>query len=195
MMLKRSVLVLFSLLGIEGCNFHTGPISESLNPESMDLKLLVCKVRSSIFIDSNQDAKLSIGDRITYVFDVSKDGACEQPKSTFYGVEEIVMSHPLGDDHKQAFVTRFQGTFRLNEGNLQVRGLSDLHLSTDEWKGIEESGGVDLAIANIFPLRHKLSVVGQGGSYTGYIGTAAVGPGDPAVVDVSLFRQFKLDQA
>lgn len=50
MMLKRSVLVLFSLLGIEGCNFHTGPISESLNPESMDLKLLVCKVRSSILL-------------------------------------------------------------------------------------------------------------------------------------------------
>lgn len=53
MMLKRSVLVLFSLLAIEGCHFHTGPISESLNPESMDLKLLVFKVRSSIFIDSN----------------------------------------------------------------------------------------------------------------------------------------------
>lgn len=71
--------------------------------------------------------------------------------------------------------------------------MSDLHLSIDEWKGIEESGGVDLAIANIFPLRHKLSVVGQGGSYAGYIGTAAVSPGDHAVVDVSLFRQFKLD--
>ena len=104
------------------------------------------------------------------------------------------MRQALGHDRQQAFVTHFQGTFRLKKGNLQLRGLGSLGLSASKWKAINQSGSIDLVLANIFPESHnRLSVIGEGGSYTGLVGTAFVKPGDAVAVDINLFSQFKLD--
>ncbi len=125
---------------------------------------------------------------MTYVFDVSEDASCATSQSTFYGVEQIVMRQALGHDRQQTFVTHFQGTFRLEKGNLQLRGLCSLGLSASKSKAIHQSGAIDLVLANIFPDSHRLSVIGEGGSCTGLVGTAFIEPGDAAVVDVNLFR-------
>ncbi|MEC9451891.1 MAG: dockerin, partial [Cyanobacteriota bacterium] len=164
-----------------------------LQPERLDLQLLVCKIKSTFFSDVNQDGQISVGDHVTYAFNVSEDAACTQSQSTFYGVEQIVARQALGHDRQQTFVTHFQGTFRLKKGNLQLRGLGSLGLSASKWKAINQSGSIDLVLANIFPESDRLSVFGEGGSYTGLVGTAFVKPGDAVVVDINLFSQFKLD--
>ena len=192
-MLKRGLLISFSLIGIAGCSLNSLHQHQVLHPERLDLQLLVCKIKSTFFSDSNQDGKISVGDHMTYVFDVSEDAACAQSKSTFYGVEQIVMKQALWHDRQQTFVTHFQGTFRLKKGNLQLRGLGSLGLTASQWKAINQSGTIDLILANIFPESHRLSVIGEGGSYTGLVGTALIKPGDAAVVDINLFSQFKLD--
>ena len=192
-MLKRGLLIAFSLIGIAGCSLNSVRQPQVLQPERLDLQLLVCKIKSTFFSDSNQDGQISVGDHMTYVFNVSEDAACAQSKSTFYGVEQIVIRQALGDDGRQTFVTHFQGTFRLKKGNLQLRGLGSLGLSASQWNAINQSGTIDLVLANIFPESHRLSVIGEGGSYTGLVGTAFVNPGKTAVVDMNLFRQFKLD--
>ena len=130
---------------------------------------------------------------MTYVFNVSEDAACAQSQSTFYAVEQIVMRQALGHDRQQTFVTHFQGTFRLKKGNLQLRGLGSLGLSASKWKAINQPGSIDLVLANIFPESDRLSVIGEGGSYTGLVGTAFVKLGDAVAVDINLFSQFKLD--
>lgn len=81
----------------------------------------------------------------------------------------------------------------MKKGNLQLRGLGSLGLNASKWKAINQSGAIDLVLANIFPESHRLSVIGEGGSYTGMVGTAFVEPGDAVVVDINLFNQFKLD--
>ena len=80
----------------------------------------------------------------------------------------------LRHDRQQAFVTHFQGTFRLKKGNLQLRGLGFLGLSASQWKAIHQSGAIGLALANIFPESHRLLVIGEGGSRTGLVGTAFI---------------------
>ena len=130
---------------------------------------------------------------MTYVFNVSEDDTCAQSQSTFYAVEQIVMRQDLWHDRQQTFVTHFQGTFRLKKGNLHLRGLGSLGLSSSKRKAINQSGSIDLILANIFPESHRLSAIGEGGSYTGLVGIAFVKPGDAVVVDINLFSQFKLD--
>ncbi len=192
-MLKRGLLIACSLMGIAGCSLNSVRQHEVLQPERLDLQLLVCKIKSTFFSDVNQDGQISVGDHMTYVFNVSEDDTCAQSQSTFYAVEQIVMRQDLGHDRQQTFVTHFQGTFRLKKGNLQLRGLGSLGLSASKWKAINQSGSIDLVLANIFPESHRLSVIGEGGSYTGLVGTAFVKPGDAVVVDINLFSQFKLD--
>ena len=192
-MLKRGLLIACSLMGIAGCSLNSVRQHEVLQPERLDLQLLICKIKSTFFSDANQDGQISVGDHMTYVFNVSEDAACAQSQSTFYGVEQIVMRQALGHDRQQTFVTHFQGTFRLKKGNLQLRGLGSLGLSASQWKAINQSSAIDLVLANIFPESHRLSSIGEGGSYTGLVGTAFIEPGDAAVVDINLFRQFRLD--
>ncbi|KZR74488.1 hypothetical protein PMIT1323_02452 [Prochlorococcus marinus str. MIT 1323] len=94
---------------------------------------------------------------------------------------------------RRAFVTHFEGTLRLKKGNLQLQGLGSLGLSASQWKAINQSSAIDLVLASIFPESDRLSVIGEGGSYTGLVGTAFVKPGDVVVVDINLFSQFRLD--
>ena len=81
----------------------------------------------------------------------------------------------------------------MKKGNLQLRGLGSLGLIASQWKAINKSRAIDLVLANIFPESHRLSVIVEGGSYTGLVGTAIVKPGDAVAVDIKLFSQFKLD--
>jgi len=192
-MLKRGLLIACSLMGIAGCSLNSVRQHQVLQPERLDLQLLVCKITSTFFSDANQDGQISVGDHMTYVFDVSEDASCATSQSTFYGVEQLVTRQALGHDRQQTFVTHFQGTFRLKKGSLQLRGLGSLGLSTGKWKAINQPGSIDIVFANIFPESHRLSVIGEGGSYTGLVGTAFVKPGDAVVVDINLFSQFKLD--
>ena len=103
------------------------------------------------------------------------------------------MRQALGHDRQQTFMTHFEGTFRLKKGNLHLRGLGSLGLSASQWKAINQSSDSDLILANIFPESHRLSSIGEGGSYTGLVGTAFVKPGDAVVVDINLFSQFNLE--
>ena len=133
-MLKRGLLIACSLMGIAGCSLNSGRQHQVLQPERLGLQLLVCNIKSTFFTDANQDGQISVGDHITYVFNVSEDADCAQSKSTFYGVEQIVARQALGHDRQQTFVTHFQGTFRLKKGNLQLRGLGSLGLSLEmQW--------------------------------------------------------------
>ena len=84
------------------------------------------------------------------------------------------MRQALWHDRQQTFVTHFQGTLRLKKGNLQLRGLGSLGLSASQWKAINQSGAIDLVLANIFPEGHRLSAIGEGGSCASLAGTAFV---------------------
>ena len=77
-MLKRGLLIACSLMGIAGCSLNSVRQHQVLQSERLDLQLLVCKIKSTFFSDANQDGQISVGDHITYVFNVSEDAACAQ---------------------------------------------------------------------------------------------------------------------
>ncbi|MFZ9974668.1 MAG: hypothetical protein ACO3FK_10375, partial [Vulcanococcus sp.] len=68
------------------------------------------------------------------------------------------------------FLTNFQGTFVLPDGNLQLRSMGFVSVKAEEMAQMNRTGPVALGLGDLFPKQHEASVIGQGGAYTGQIG-------------------------
>ena len=63
-------------------------------------------------------------------------------------------------------------------------------VKADVMAQMKRSGPVALGLGDLFPKQHEASVIGQGGAYTGQIGSAVVEPGNPPVVQLMVFKRF-----
>lgn len=162
------------------------------------LHLALCSVKSGQFFDQNNDAAVSVGDRITYVVTVAPltEGgtpACTRPTGSFYGAEQIVERREVGEGHAQ-FLTDLQGTVMLPDGNLRLMAMGTIQISDAERTSMVRSGSAAFGMQTLFPGTHPLSVQGQGGSFAGMIGSAELKAGDPPVLEVRLFPQVILNR-
>lgn len=187
-----AAMVVGSLLVTAACSRQQGSNLAEEEATAKNLTLSLCDVQSARFDDDTADGKPSVGDGFTYVIKVStKSGpkACDVPQGQFFGVEEIVQEMP-GDQGGKSFLTNFQGTFMLPDGNVQLRSMGYVSVQAAEMAQMKRSGPVAMGLGDLFPKQHEASVIGQGGSFTGYLGTAVLVPGQPPVAQIKLFKRF-----
>lgn len=186
-------LVACSLLAVTACSTSPGLRTASEQGQTTEMTLTLCKVQRASFDDSaSDDGRPSVGDSYTYTINVSTatgPQACDQATSQFFGVEEIVQELPV-DAGVSKFLTNFQGTFVLPDGNLQLRSMGFVSLKPEGMAQMNRTGPVAMGLGDLFPKQHEASVIGQGGAFTGQIGTAEVVPGTPPVVQLKLFKRF-----
>lgn len=186
-------LVACSLLAVTACSTSPGMRTASEQSQATEMTLTLCKVQRASFDDSaSDDGRPTVGDSYTYTIDVSTTAgpqACDKATSQFFGVEEIVQE--LGADAGVSkFLTNFQGTFVLPDGNVQLRSMGFVDVKPDEMAEMNRTGPVALGLGDLFPKQHEASVIGQSGAYIGKIGSAVVEPGNPPVVQLKLYKRF-----
>jgi hypothetical protein len=186
-------LVACSLFTVTACSTSQGVRTGSEQGQATAMTLTLCKVQRALFDDSaSDDGRPTVGDSYTYTVNVSMatgPKACDEASGQFFGVEELVQELPV-DAGVSKFLTNFQGTFVLPDGNLQLRSMGYVSVKAEEMPQMKRSGPVALGLGDLFPKQHEASVIGQGGAYTGQIGSAVVEPGNPPVVQLKLFKRF-----
>ncbi len=186
-------LVACSLFTVTACSTSQGLRSGSEQDQPTAMTLTLCKVQRASFDDSaSDDGRPTVGDSYTYTVNVSTatgPKACDEATGQFFGVEELVQELPV-DAGVSKFLTNFQGTFVLPDGNLQLRSMGFVSVKAEEMAQMNRTGPVALGLGDLFPKQHEASVIGQGGAYTGQIGSAVVEPGNPPVVQLKLFKRF-----
>ena len=186
-------LVACSLFTVTACSTSQGLRSGLEQDQPTAMTLTLCKVQRASFDDSaSDDGRPTVGDSYTYTVNVSTatgPKACDEATGQFFGVEELVQELPV-DAGVSKFLTNFQGTFVLPDGNLQLRSMGFVSVKAEEMAQMNRTGPVALGLGDLFPKQHEASVIGQGGAYTGQIGSAVVEPGNPPVVQLKLFKRF-----
>ena len=186
-------LVACSLFTVTACSTSQGLRSGSEQDQPTAMTLTLCKVQRASFNDSaSDDGRPTVGDSYTYTVNVSTatgPKACDEATGQFFGVEELVQELPV-DAGVSKFLTNFQGTFVLPDGNLQLRSMGFVSVKAEEMAQMNRTGPVALGLGDLFPKQHEASVIGQGGAYTGQIGSAVVEPGNAPVVQLKLFKRF-----
>jgi hypothetical protein len=186
-------LVACSLFTVTACSTSQGLRSGSEQDQPTAMTLTLCKVQRASFDDSaSDDGRPTVGDSYTYTVNVSTatgPKACDEATGQFFGVEELVQELPV-DAGVSKFLTNFQGTFVLPDGNLQLRSMGFVSVKAEAMAQMNRTGPVALGLGDLFPKQHEASVIGQGGAYTGQIGSAVVEPGNPPVVQLKLFKRF-----
>jgi len=162
------------------------------------LQLAFCSIKSGQLFDHNNDAVVSVGDRITYVVKVAPmlDNAtpsCTNPTGSFYGAEQIVERREIGEGHVQ-FLTDLQGTVMLPDGNLRLMAMGTIKIKDGELSSMVRSGSQDIAVQTLFPGAHPLTVQGQGGQFAGLVGSAQLKAGDPPLLEARLVPQVTLNR-
>lgn len=141
--------------------------------QTKQLKVLFCNVESGTFIDANQDSVLSVGDSVSYRLAVARLGGvvrgCEQANGSFYGLEQVVERRVLKG--KTEFLTHAQGTLTFEDGNIQTRSFGSLQPSAVVTP-ILESGSMNFALGDLFASNHGATLIGQGGVFSGDVGSA-----------------------
>ncbi|QNI56611.1 putative dockerin type I repeat [Synechococcus sp. BIOS-E4-1] len=159
--------------------------------QSKQLKVLFCNVKSGTFIDANRDSVLSVGDSVSYRLAVARLGgavqSCEQPNGSFYGLEEVIERRV--HDGETVFLTHAQGTLTFKDGNIQTRSLGSLQLSAGVTPSLE-SGSMQLPLGDLFPSNHGATLIGQGGAFSGYVGSADFVSATPPYALLKLHSQF-----
>ena len=188
-----AAMVVGSLLVTAACSRQKGSNLAGKEATAKNLTLKLCKVERASFDDSaSDDGRPTVGDSYTYTIDVSTatgPKACDQVAGQFFGVEEIVQEMPANQGGK-SFLTNFQGTFMLPDGNVQLRSMGYVSVQAAEMAQMKRSGPVAMGLGDLFPKQHEASVIGQGGSFTGYLGMAVLVPGQPPVAQIKLFKRF-----
>jgi hypothetical protein len=186
-------LVACSLFTVTACSTSQGLRTGSEQGQPTAMTLTLCKVQRALFDDSaSDDGRPTVGDSYTYTVNVSTatgPKACDEAAGQFFGVEKIVQELPV-DAGVSKYLTNFQGTFVLPDGNLQLRSMGFVSVKAEDMDEMKRTGPVALGLGDLFPKQHEASVIGQGGAYTGQIGSAVVEPGNPPVVQLKLFKRF-----
>jgi len=183
-------LVLGALLPLLGSCATGG--SDRAQRQTEALTILFCNLDSGTFVDANQDTRLSVGDSVSYRIQVARLGAdvqgCGQVNGSFYGLEQVVERRVV--DGEALFLTHAQGTFQFTDGSLQTRSLGALHASSDAMAQMSASGPLTLSIADLFPEKKGATVLGQGGLFTGYVGTAEFINATPPRAEIRITNQI-----
>ena len=141
--------------------------------QAKQLKVLFCNVESGTFIDANRDSVLSVGDSVSYRLAVARLGGdvqgCGQANGSFYGLEQVVERRVLKGE--TMFLTHAQGTLTFKDGNIQTRSLGSLQPSAPVAPSLD-SGALNLSLGDLFPGNHGATLIGQGGVFSGYVGSA-----------------------
>ena len=159
--------------------------------QTKQLKVLFCNVESGTFIDANQDSVLSVGDSVSYRLAVARLGGvvrgCEQANGSFYGLEQVVERRVLKG--KTEFLTHAQGTLTFEDGNIQTRSFGSLQPSAVVTP-ILESGSMNFALGDLFASNHGATLIGQGGVFSGDVGSAEFVSDTPPYALLKLQSQF-----
>ena len=141
--------------------------------QAKQLKVLFCNVESGTFIDANRDSVLSVGDSVSYRLAVARQGGdvqgCGQANGSFYGLEQVVERRVLKGE--TMFLTHAQGTLTFKDGNIQTRSLGSLQPRAPVTPSLD-SGALNLSVGDLFPGNHGATLIGQGGVFSGYVGSA-----------------------
>ena len=141
--------------------------------QAKQLKVLFCNVESGTFIDANRDSVLSVGDSVSYRLAVARLGGdvqgCGQANGSFYGLEQVVERRVLKGE--TMFLTHAQGTLTFKDGNIQTRSLGSLQPRAPVTPSLD-SGALNLSVGDLFPGNHGATLIGQGGVFSGYVGSA-----------------------
>ncbi len=141
--------------------------------QAKQLKVLFCNVESGTFIDANRDSVLSVGDSVSYRLAVARLGGdvqgCGQANGSFYGLEQVVERRVLKGE--TMFLTHAQGTLTFKDGNIQTRSLGSLQPRVPVTPSLD-SGALNLSVGDLFPGNHGATLIGQGGVFSGYVGSA-----------------------
>ncbi len=141
--------------------------------QAKQLKVLFCNVELGTFIDANRDSVLSVGDSVSYRLAVARLGGdvqgCGQANGSFYGLEQVVERRVLKGE--TMFLTHAQGTLTFKDGNIQTRSLGSLQPSAPVAPSLD-SGALNLSLGDLFPGNHGAALIGQGGVFSGYVGSA-----------------------
>ena len=159
--------------------------------QTKQLKVLFCNVESGTFIDANQDSVLSVGDSVSYRLAVARLGGvvrgCEQANGWFYGLEQVVERRVLKG--KTEFLTHAQGTLTFEDGNIQTRSFGSLQPSAVVTP-ILESGSMNFSLGDLFASNHGATLIGQGGVFSGDVGSAEFVSDTPPYALLKLQSQF-----
>jgi len=182
-------------LVVQGCQSDPKSSGQSLTvtkPEK-SFELWFCKLNPVTWRDNDADGALGVGDAIVYSASLASKPSCETAEQTtvFSGVEEVVQvpSKQVGGPNR--YLTNFQGTLKLNDGTLQLRGLQSFVLNAEQFKGLK-SGRAVMRLLDVLPESATFSVVGGAQQFEGLVGTAsyAVKPDQtPMGLRVTLYRQ------
>ena len=188
-----SAIALGSLLCLlTGCSPGGSGASSGVDlRETKQLKVLFCNVESGTFIDANQDSVLSVGDSVSYKLAVARLGGvvlgCEQANGSFYGLEEVVERRVLNGEME--FLTHGQGTLTFEDGNIQTRSFGSLQPSVDVTPSLG-SGSMNLSLGDLFRRDHGATLIGQGGVFSGDVGSADFVSDTPPYALFKLQSQF-----
>ena len=159
--------------------------------QTKQLKVLFCNVESGTFIDANQDSVLSVGDSVSYRLAVARLGGvvrgCDQANGSFYGLEEVVERRVLNGETE--FLTHAQGTLTFEDGNIQTRSFGSLQPSAAVTPSLK-SGSMNLSLGDLFPSNHGATLIGQGGVFSGDVGSAEFLSDTPPYALLKLHSQF-----
>ena len=87
------------------------------------------------------------------------------------------------------FLTHAQGTLTFKDGNIQTRSLGSLQPSAAVMPNLE-SGALNLSLGDLFPSNHGATLIGQGGAFSGYVGSADFVSDTPPYALLKLHSQF-----
>ena len=188
-----SAVVLGSLLCLlTGCSIGGSGVDSGVDlRQTKQLKVLFCNVESGTFIDANQDSVLSVGDSVSYRLAVARLGGvvrgCDQANGSFYGLEEVVERRVLNGETE--FLTHAQGTLTFEDGNIQTRSFGSLQPSAAVTPSLK-SGSMNLSLGDLFPSNHGATLIGQGGVFSGDVGSAEFLSDTPPYALLNLHSQF-----
>lgn len=199
MLIRRFALgVAMGGLALQGCTTaiqESGQLRRAAPPEQ-SFDLWFCALKPVSWIDNSSDGVFGVNDAIVYKAKLSRQASCKKSEQTilFSAVEEVVQPPTKNPDGSRRYLANFQGTLKLEEGTLQLRGLQSFVLSAKlaAQADSQKNGKAPMQLLDVLPESGTFTVVGGGNSYAGLVGTAsyAVQPQQqPLGLRVNLYKK------
>lgn len=190
-----ALLLSVGALALQGCQpgIKSSREPRSVTPPAKSVDLWFCKLNPVAWRDNDNDGELGVGDAIVYTATLAPKPACAAADQTtvFSGVEEVVQRPIEQPDGSKRYLANFQGTLKLAEGNLQLRGLQSFVLKPEQAKALKNGQAV-MRLLDVLPESASFTVVGGGNQFAGLVGTASYAvnsDNDPLALRITLYRQ------